>query len=150
LKQASEKPGGAVADWWVPELNLPVAEMMPSGYVQASTVRLGIYCSVARCRSEDNLDDAEEETMRRFGPLPAEAKDLFAAARLRLECRMRGILRLDVGPEAVAATFLPGRLPKRIGKSLKQTEDRILYVDDGTKRPFDRVHAFLWILGLNG
>jgi transcription-repair coupling factor (superfamily II helicase) len=88
--------------------------------------------------------------MRRFGPLPAEANDLFAAARLRLECRKRGISRMDVGPEAVAATFLPGHLRKRIGKSLKQTEDRILYVDDGTKRPFDRVYAFLKILGLNG
>jgi transcription-repair coupling factor (superfamily II helicase) len=150
LKQASEKPGGAVADWWVPELNLPVAEMMPSGYVQSSAVRLDIYCSVARCRSEDDLDDVEQETMRRFGPLPAEAKDLFAAARLRLECRMRGILRMDVGPEAVAATFLPGRLPKRIGKPLKRTEDRVLYADEGTRRPFDRVHAFLEILGLDG
>jgi transcription-repair coupling factor (superfamily II helicase) len=88
--------------------------------------------------------------MRRFGPLPAEANGLFASARLRLECRMRGISRMDVGPEAVAATFLPGHLPKRIRKSLKQTEDRILYVDDGTKRPFDRVHVFLDILGLNG
>jgi transcription-repair coupling factor (superfamily II helicase) len=124
--------------------------MMPSGYVQSSAVRLEIYCSVARCRSEDDLDDVEQETMRRFGPLPAEAKDLFAAARLRLECRMRGILRMDVGPEAVAATFLPGRLPKRIGKPLKRTEDRVLYADVGTKRPFDRVHAFLEILGLDG
>ncbi len=150
LKQASEKPGGAVADWWVPELNLPVAEMMPSGYVQSSAVRLEIYCRVARCRSEDDLDDAEHETMRRFGPLPAEAEDLFAAARLRRECRIRGILRLDVGPEAVAATFLPGRFPKRIGKPLKRTEDRVLYADGGTKRPFDRVHAFLEILGLDG
>ena len=149
LKRASEKTGGAVADWWVPELNVPVAEMMPSGYVQSSAVRLEIYCRVARCRSEDDLDDAEHETMRRFGPLPAEAEDLFAAARLRLECRMRGILRLDVGPEAVAATFLPGRFPKRIGKPLKRTEDRVLYADGGTKRPFDRVHAFLEILGLD-
>jgi transcription-repair coupling factor (superfamily II helicase) len=57
-------------------LNLPVAEMMPSGYVQASTVRLEIYCNVARCRSEDDLDDVEQETMRRFGPLPAEAGPL--------------------------------------------------------------------------
>jgi hypothetical protein len=33
------------------------------------------------------------------------------------------------GPEAVAATFLPGRLPKQIGKPLKRTEDRILYAE---------------------
>ena len=85
--------------------------------------------------------------MRRFGPLPAEADDLFAAARLRLECRKRGILRMDVGPEAVAATFLPDRLPKRTGKPLKRTEDRILFAEEVTKRPFDRVQAFLDLLG---
>ena len=150
LKQASEKPSRTFADWWIPELNLPVAEMVPSDYVQSSAVRLEIYCSVARCHSEDDLDDVEQETTRRFGPLPAEAKNLFAAARLRLECRQLGILRMDIGPEAVAATFLPGSLPKRIGKPLRRSEDRILYADEGTRRPFDRAHDFLNILRSDG
>lgn len=123
---------------------------MPSSYVQSSAVRLEIYCRAARCRSEDDLDDFEEETTRRFGPLPTEANDLFAAARLRLECRKRGILRMDVGPEAVAATFLPDRLPKRIMKPLKRAEARVVYADGGTSRPFERVNAFLEMLGLTG
>ena len=147
LKRASEGSGGAFADWWVPDLNLPVAEMMPSTYIQSPVVRLEIYCRVARCRLEDELDEVEEETKRRFGHLPAEADDLFAAARLRIACRSRGILRMDVGPEAVAATFLPDRLPKRTRKPLKRSEDRILFAEEVTKRPFDRVQAFLDLLG---
>ena len=82
--------------------------MLPTSYVQSETVRLEIYGRVARCRSEDDLDDLEEETASRFCRLSPAARDFFAAARLRLDCRRRGIVRLDVGPEAVAATFLPG------------------------------------------
>lgn len=146
LKMASEKAGSGFTDWWVPDLNLPVAEMLPTNYVQSSAVRLEIYGRAARCRREDDLEDVEEETARRFGRLPDEARDFFAAARLRLECKRRGILRIDVGPEVVAATFLPGRLRKWRTKSLKRDEDRVIYADEATKKPFERVDGFLEIL----
>ncbi len=98
-------------------------------YVQSEPVRLELYARAARCRSEDDLDDLEEETSRRFGPLPPVARDFFAAARLRLDCKRRGIIRLDVGPGAVAATFLPGRLRKSRGRgrSLQRDGDRVVY-----------------------
>src|SRR6516162_1067908 len=108
LKMASEKTDDRAADLWVPDLNLPHADMLPRNYVQSEAVRLEIYGRVARCRSEDDLEDLEEETTRRFGRLPPAACDFFAAAQLRINCKRRGIVRLDVGPEAVAATFLPG------------------------------------------
>jgi transcription-repair coupling factor (superfamily II helicase) len=143
LKRASEKTDDRAADFWVPDLNLPVADMLPTGYVQSEPVRLEIYGRVARCRSEDELEELEEETARRFGRLPPAAADFFAAARLRLDCKRRGIVRLDVGPEAVAATFLPGRLRKSRSKSLERDGDRVVYADKGTGRPFERVEEFL-------
>jgi transcription-repair coupling factor (superfamily II helicase) len=51
------------------------------------------------------------------------ARDFFAAARLRLDCKRRGIVRLDVGPEAVAAKFLPGRLRKSKSKMVERDGD---------------------------
>jgi transcription-repair coupling factor (superfamily II helicase) len=149
LKMASERAGSGFTDWWVPDVNLPVAEMLPTNYLQSSAVRLEIYGRAARCRSEDDLEEVEEETARRFGRLPDEARDFFAAARLRLECKKRGILRIDVGPEAVAATFLSGRLRKWRTKSLKRDEDRVIYADGATKRAFERVDRFLKILDAN-
>jgi transcription-repair coupling factor (superfamily II helicase) len=127
----------------VPDLNLPLADMLPTGYVQSEAVRLEIYGRVARCRSEDDLEELEEETARRFGRLPPAAHDFFAAARLRLDCKRRGIVRLDVGPEAVAATFLPGRLRKSRSKSLERDGDRVVYADRGNGKPFERVEEFL-------
>jgi transcription-repair coupling factor (superfamily II helicase) len=146
LKLASEKTGIGTADWWVPDLNLPVAEILPTDYVQSSAVRMQVYCRIARCRSEDDLQDAEEETARRFGRLAPEARDFVAAARLRLDCRKRGILRLDVGPEAIAATFLPGRLSRSKSKSLKRHGDRLVYADQGTRKPFERIEEFMDVL----
>lgn len=73
------------------------------------------------------------------------ARDFFAVARLRLDCKRRGIVRLDVGPEAVAATFLPGRLGKSRSKSLQRGGDRVVYAE-GQGEVFERVEALMEIL----
>ena len=98
--------------------------------------------TAARCRSEDELNDLEDEASRRFGKLAPAARDFFAAARLRIDCRRRGIVRLDVGPEAVAATLLPGRLRKQKGRSLQ----RLVYVSTGREGPLRKVEEFLDLL----
>jgi transcription-repair coupling factor (superfamily II helicase) len=146
LKQASEKTDDRAADLWVPDLNLPIAEMLPISYVQSKNMRLEIYGRVARCQREDDLDDLEEETARRFGPLPLTARDFFGAARLRLDCKRRGIMRLDAGPEAVAATFLPGYLRKVKSKSLQRDGDRVVYASKQNEKPFERIEKFIGIL----
>jgi transcription-repair coupling factor (superfamily II helicase) len=146
LKQASEKTNDRAADLWVPDLNLPLADLLPRSYVQSETMRLEIYGRAARCRSEDDLEDLEEETSRRFGGLPSAGRDFFAAARLRIDCKRRGIVRLDVGPEAVAATFLPGRLPKSRARSLQRDGDRVFYSDKTHEPPFERIEHLLDIL----
>jgi transcription-repair coupling factor (superfamily II helicase) len=146
LKLASERAAGGV-DWWVPDLNLPLPDLLPVSYVQSEAVRLEIYGRVARCRNDDDLEDLEEETERRFGKPPSSAQDFFAVAKLRLECKRRGIVRLDVGPEAVAATFLPGRLRKSRSKSLERDGDRVVYADGAQGTSFERVEVFLEILG---
>jgi transcription-repair coupling factor (superfamily II helicase) len=146
LKMASEKVDDGMSVVWVPDLNLPVADMLPASYVQSAPVRLELYARAARCASEDDLDDLEEETSRRFGPLPQAARDFFAAARLRLDCKRRGIIRLDVGQAAVAATFLPGRLRKSKGKSLQRDGDRVVYHSPMRDAPFERVEELLELL----
>ncbi|MEY9260895.1 transcription-repair coupling factor (superfamily II helicase) [Bradyrhizobium elkanii] len=114
--------------------------------MQSESVRLEIYGRAARCWSEDDLEDLEEETSRRFGRLPSAGRDFFAAARLRIDCKRRGIVRLDVGPEAVAATFLPGRLPKSKARSLERDGDRVFYSDNIHEPPFERIDDLLDIL----
>jgi transcription-repair coupling factor (superfamily II helicase) len=146
LKLASEKTDDGATDLWVPDLNLPVADMLPADYVQSEAVRLEVYGRVARCRNEDDLEDLEEETARRFGRLPPVARDFFVMAKLRLECKRRGIVRLDIGPEAVAATFLPGRLRKSRSRLLERDGDRVVHANNGHAGTFERLEEFLEIL----
>jgi transcription-repair coupling factor (superfamily II helicase) len=146
LKLASEKAEDSAADLWVPDLNLPVADMLPPSFVQSEPIRLEIYARAARCRSEDELDDLEEETQRRFGKLPPAARDFFAAARLRIDCRRRGIVRLDVGQEAIAATFLPGRLRKSRARSFQRDGDRVVHTSERRVGPLGKAEEFLDLL----
>jgi transcription-repair coupling factor (superfamily II helicase) len=149
LKVAAEKNNASAADLWVPDLNLPIADMLPANYVHSEAVRLEIYGRAARSRSEDDLEDLEAETSRRFGRMPPEARGFFAAARLRIECRRRGIVRLDVGPDAIAATFLPGRLRKK-ARRLQRDGDRVICATLERAEPFDRVENFLDLLDDSG
>jgi transcription-repair coupling factor (superfamily II helicase) len=144
LKLASEKVGEGM-DLWVPDLNLPVPDLLPESYVQSEAVRLEIYGRVTRCRNEDELEDLEEETARRFGLLPTAARNFFGVAKLRLDCKRRGIVRLDVGPEAIAATFLPGRLRKSKSKLLERDGDRVIYACKGQGKVFERVEELMKI-----
>ncbi|TWB92983.1 transcription-repair coupling factor (superfamily II helicase) [Bradyrhizobium macuxiense] len=146
LKIASEKADNGAADLWVPDLNLPLEETLPRSYVQSEAMRLEVYGRLARCRSEDDLDDLEDQTARRFGRLPPPALAFFAAARLRMECKRRGIIRLNVGPEAIAASFLPGRLRKSKARALQRDGDRVVCVCRTHEDPFDRVEEFLDLL----
>jgi transcription-repair coupling factor (superfamily II helicase) len=147
LKLASEKNAGGSTELWLPDLNLPIADMLPANYVHSEAVRLEIYGRVARCRIEEDLEDLEEEMARRFGRPPRSASDFFAQAKLRLDCKRRGIVRLDVGPEAVAATFLPGRTPKSKSRALERHGDRLVYAREQNQEPLARVEEFLEMLG---
>ncbi|MGJ4940669.1 DEAD/DEAH box helicase [Bradyrhizobium sp. HKCCYLS1011] len=131
---------------WVPELNLPIAELLPSDYVQSEAVRLEIYARAARCRSDEELEELEDETLRRFGKLPPAASNFFAVAKLRVSCRERGIMRLDVGPEAIAATMLAGKLRKSYSRLLQRDGNRVIYAGRSSDHALRRVEQFLDLL----
>jgi transcription-repair coupling factor (superfamily II helicase) len=131
---------------WVPELNLPIAELLPPDYVQSEALRLEIYARAARCRTDDELEELEDETQRRFGSLPPVACDFFAVARLRVNCRERGIMRLDVGPEAIAAMVLPGRIRKSCSRLLQRDGNRIIYTGRSGEPALRRIEQLLDLL----
>jgi transcription-repair coupling factor (superfamily II helicase) len=146
LKLALEKDAAEKLGRWVPELNLPVPQLLPSSYVQSDAIRLDIYARTARCRSDDELEELEDETLRRFGELPPPAQSFFAVARLRMSCLERGIVRLDVGPDAVAATLLAGKLRKCRARRLQRDGDRVIYTARSSERALRRVEEFFDML----
>lgn len=127
---------------WIPELNLPIAELLPSNYVQSEAVRLEIYARASRCRTDDELEELEDETQRRFGMLPPPASNFFAIAKLRMICRERGIMRLDVGPDAIAAMLLPGRIRRSCSQLLQRDGNRIIYPGRSSEPVLQQIEQF--------
>jgi transcription-repair coupling factor (superfamily II helicase) len=147
LRLALDGDGAQLADFWVPELNLQVPELLPANYVHSESVRLEIYVRAARCRSENALEELEDESFRRFGKPPATARGFFEMARLRIRCRERGIIKLDVGPDAVAATMMGGRLEKARSRLLRRDGDRVIFANGSAEHPLKRIEQFLDQLG---
>ncbi|MDB5511475.1 MAG: box helicase domain protein [Enterovirga sp.] len=97
--------GDAVAEEWIPDLNIGLSGRIPADYVPEPEVRLNLYARVAR--SADPRADARlaDEIEDRFGPPPEPVTRLLAASRLRRLCRAAGIAKVDAGPQAIALTF---------------------------------------------
>jgi transcription-repair coupling factor (superfamily II helicase) len=131
LKRAMQGTRGCEDKIWVPELNLPVPELLPSDYVKSEAVRLEMYSRAAKAGSREELDALEREVLRRFGAPPPAAHEFFDLARLRLTCRDKDLVKLDVGPEAIAATSWPGARINRYRGCCGEMGDRFIYCDGG-------------------
>ncbi len=57
--------------------------LIPDSYVESITERLSLYARLDLCASEEELTAFEHELTDRFGPVPAEALDLFTTVRCR-------------------------------------------------------------------
>ncbi len=91
----------------ISEVDLHVTAMIPPDYLPDVHQRLVLYKRLSQADSERRLNDLAVEMIDRFGLLPPEVKNLFAAAELRLKARALGIRRLEVGPAGGRVEFLP-------------------------------------------
>ncbi|PKL96636.1 MAG: transcription-repair coupling factor [Gammaproteobacteria bacterium HGW-Gammaproteobacteria-8] len=89
------------------EVELHTTAMIPDHYLPDVHQRLVLYKRVAQAGSERDLNELQVEMIDRFGLLPEPARNLFAAAELRLQARRMGIRKLEVGPAGGRIEFLP-------------------------------------------
>jgi len=57
--------------------------LIPDSYVESITERLSLYTRLDMCENEDALTYFHQELIDRFGPIPAQAEDLFTTVRVR-------------------------------------------------------------------
>ncbi len=123
-----ESPGAAGTEV---ELGLPA--LLPEDYVPDVHTRLILYKRISSAPSAEALRDLEIELVDRFGLLPAPAKALFEAARLRLKLTPLGIRKLELGPGGGRLVFGPQpQLDIEALVRLVQTDPR-MYKLDGQK-----------------
>jgi transcription-repair coupling factor (superfamily II helicase) len=112
-------------DDWRPDLNLGARAGIPIDYIPEADLRIELAVLLERTDDAPALDALQAETADRYGAMPAPLEESFHLARLRLECRSLEIRRLDAGPKAVAATFLPD-IARQMGWSIKEERSGLL------------------------
>jgi len=72
-------------------VDLPLPALIPEEYVPDLNTRLSLYLRLAKVTLPGELDELEGELEDRFGPLPAEVKDLLYMVRIKLLGSLAGI-----------------------------------------------------------
>ncbi len=85
------------------ELHLPA--LIPDDYLPDVHARLTLYKRIAGARDEPGLRELQVEMIDRFGLLPAQVKNLFSIAALKLRATPMGIRKLELGPNGGRVIF---------------------------------------------
>ena len=89
------------------EVDLGQSALIPEDYVPDVHTRLVLYKRIAETRDEPALDELKVEMIDRFGLLPPQAENLFAAARLRQQGEHLGVAKIRVGAKTATLDFGP-------------------------------------------
>ena len=89
------------------EINLHVPALLPSEYCGDVHERLSLYKRLANGKSQDAIDNLQEELIDRFGKLPDPAKALIETHRLRVLAKPLGIIKIDAHSESALLQFEP-------------------------------------------
>ena len=103
----AEARGEPPPEAWSPALAIGVDAYVPSEHVPEEALRVGLHgrlAGILRAGDAAAVEALEDEMEDRFGPAPAPLANLFALARIAARCRRLDIERLEVGPQAAAAT----------------------------------------------
>ena len=110
-----------------PALALGIDAFVPESHVPEVVLRVDLHARLGRLlRSGDvaGVEALEDELEDRFGEAPAPVRNLLALARLSARCRQLGVVRLEVGPAAAAATLR--QAPEKAPLPLEHKGDRLL------------------------
>ena len=101
------KDGGeqVVDDRWSPQITLGSPVMIPEEYVGDLAVRLSLYRRLAEIDDDETLNGFAAELTDRFGPAPAEVKQLLEIAAIKALCRRANVEKIDAGPKGVVLSF---------------------------------------------
>ncbi len=89
------------------EINLHVPALLPDTYCGDVHERLSIYKRLANCKTQDAVNDLQEELIDRFGKLPDAAQALVETHRLRVIAKPVGIIKIDAHAESATLQFEP-------------------------------------------
>ena len=80
--------------------------LIPDDYVENITERLSLYSRLDNCENEEELQAMEQELTDRFGPMPAEVRELFVTVRCRKLAVDLGFERMILKNDSLKCYFV--------------------------------------------
>ena len=87
------------------EINLHTPALLPADFCGDVHERLSLYKRLSHCKSNDKIDQLQEELIDRFGKLPAPVLALVETHRLRILAKTVGIIKIDAHTDAAVVQF---------------------------------------------
>jgi transcription-repair coupling factor (superfamily II helicase) len=90
---------------FIPKINLRIPILIPSTYIEDSSLRLAIYRRAGNLASYSEIESFYAEMEDRFGPVPHEFNNLLKMVKLRNKCSELKIESIDSGPNGFVIKF---------------------------------------------
>ncbi len=141
-RRRAAEPAAAGAGEWTPQITIDAAALMPESWIGDLDLRLAMYRRLAGLAEPEELDAFAAELIDRFGPMPAETRNLLEIVAIKQLCRKAQVARLEAGPKGLVVAFRdnsfprPDRLVSWIGQSrgtVRVRPDHRLVVLEETK-----------------
>jgi len=141
---------GGEEERYSPQINTGVSVLIPDTYVSDLDVRLSLYRRLADLSEEMDREEFAAELIDRFGKLPEEVKHLLMVMRIKADCLIASIEKVDAGPKGLIITFRnaafgnPAALVELISRypnSFKMRPDHKLVIKGVWPEPEQRLNA---------
>ncbi len=103
--QAGKGDKKAIEEMWEPSLELGLSFLIPESYVKDFHARLGLYRRLSKLKTEDDIQNMQDELLDRFGEPPEEVTALFDVVRTKNRLKLLNIDRLQVGDKGAVIKF---------------------------------------------
>ena len=130
-KAVAELKGEHVVEQVMPPVDLKVEALVPETYVEDVSMRIGLYRRISAAQDAGELRKITDEFAERFGPLPAEVKNLVQIMSLRIEAARASVAAISQAGGKARFRFLPGASPP-VEALLRDFAGKLRFLPEGS------------------
>lgn len=88
-----------------PQIKLGISLLIPESYMSDLSLRMSFYKKIANVKSLEDQEQLSAELCDRFGPTPEEIINLMQVGRLKHQCYILGIEKLEANKDGIMISF---------------------------------------------
>ncbi len=105
IEELKKNKNEAKISEFIPSINLNIPVLIPSEYIDDSSLRLAIYRRAGSIETNTEIEAFKDEMVDRFGALPNEFGNLLNMVKIKNTCLHLKIESLDSGPNGFVMKF---------------------------------------------